>query len=148
MESSRTGKRTAGVVVVKREHEQLFVLMVTARKRDTWILPKGGIEEGESAIDAALREAREEAGVIAREQLATFLGGYEYGNGSNVLFWIIQGDFVLLERSHEEWNERNCRERRWFSIAEAFEMCEGKEDKRKPNTTEILNDLVKHMSTV
>ena len=36
------------------------VLMVTARDRDVYYMPGGKIDEGESAADAAAREAREE----------------------------------------------------------------------------------------
>ena len=35
------------------------------RCRDRWDLPKGHIEAGESAVEAALREVREETGIVA-----------------------------------------------------------------------------------
>ncbi len=43
--------------------EQGRLLMI--RCRDRWDLPKGHIETGESAVEAALREVREETGIVA-----------------------------------------------------------------------------------
>ncbi|KAI5477031.1 NUDIX hydrolase domain containing protein [Pseudohyphozyma bogoriensis] len=39
-------------------------LLVSSRKHDAYVLPKGGIEEGETAAEAAERESWEEAGLI------------------------------------------------------------------------------------
>ncbi len=39
------------------------LLLHKPRKRDAWQLPQGGVEEGESVTECALRELEEEAGV-------------------------------------------------------------------------------------
>lgn len=39
------------------------VVLIRSVKRDDWILPKGGWESDETAEEAAVREAYEEAGV-------------------------------------------------------------------------------------
>ena len=57
----------AGAVVVRLDRSEPEYLLVTARRNpDNWIFPKGHIEPGESAEDAAIREAEEEAGVLGR----------------------------------------------------------------------------------
>jgi 8-oxo-dGTP pyrophosphatase MutT (NUDIX family) len=54
----------AGGIAVRRDEGSWQVLLVRSRKDPSvWIFPKGHIEPGESAIDTALRETREEAGV-------------------------------------------------------------------------------------
>jgi 8-oxo-dGTP pyrophosphatase MutT (NUDIX family) len=59
--------RQAGAVVYRTAHGGRAFLLVRARRTPgQWILPKGHLEAGESAAEAALREAREEAGVIGR----------------------------------------------------------------------------------
>jgi len=56
----------AGGVVVRRDGTTPRFLLVTARRQPSqWVFPKGHIEPGESAADAAVREVMEEAGVEA-----------------------------------------------------------------------------------
>jgi 8-oxo-dGTP pyrophosphatase MutT (NUDIX family) len=57
----------AGAVVFRAAGGNAEVLLVRAKKQPTqWIFPKGHIDTAERADMAALREAREEAGVVAR----------------------------------------------------------------------------------
>lgn len=42
------------------------LLLKKPRKKDAWQLPQGGVEEGESTEEAALRELKEEAGITAK----------------------------------------------------------------------------------
>jgi 8-oxo-dGTP pyrophosphatase MutT (NUDIX family) len=57
----------AGAVVFRRDRDGLRILLVRSRRNPAdWIFPKGHIEEGESADEAAVREAEEEAGVTGR----------------------------------------------------------------------------------
>jgi 8-oxo-dGTP pyrophosphatase MutT (NUDIX family) len=54
----------AGAVVVRPAQAGTDYLIVRARsEHPEWVLPKGHIEPGESAEQAALREVREEAGI-------------------------------------------------------------------------------------
>lgn len=55
----------AGAIALRLERGRQRLLLVRPRhgKRE-WIFPKGHLEEGESSEDAAIRELREEAGVV------------------------------------------------------------------------------------
>lgn len=53
----------AGVMLMNRGG-QVFVGQRLDSKLEAWQMPQGGIDEGEDAIDAAVRELREETGVL------------------------------------------------------------------------------------
>ena len=58
------GRTSAGGVVVRREGDRLLVALVGGEgARKGYILPKGGVEPGESLEEAARREIEEEAGL-------------------------------------------------------------------------------------
>jgi predicted NUDIX family NTP pyrophosphohydrolase len=76
-------KHAAGLLIYRRISDALEVLLVhpsgNYNRNAPWSLPKGLPDEGESLIEAAIRETHEEAGVdgITAEQL-TALGHIDY----------------------------------------------------------------------
>ncbi len=62
---------SAGGVVFHKD----TILLLKKRNGD-WVLPKGHIEPGECVEDAALREVREEAGILA--EVLEYLGEINY----------------------------------------------------------------------
>lgn len=65
-------RASAGGIIVNPEGNVLLV----HQHNNSWSFPKGGIEEGESALEAARREIVEEAGVTDLT-LITELGSYK-----------------------------------------------------------------------
>lgn len=64
---------------VQREGDPYQILLLhKARKRDAWQLPQGGVEQGESIEDAALRELSEEAGISGVKLLGKSEQVYQY----------------------------------------------------------------------
>ena len=54
----------AGAIAIRTRHGAVEALVVRSRKDPSvWIFPKGHIDPGESAAEAAVRELHEEAGV-------------------------------------------------------------------------------------
>lgn len=71
------GKKTAvvesaGGVVLNAKGE----VLVVNQNRDSWSLPKGHVDEGESALEAARREIHEESGLNELDYVKA-LGSYE-----------------------------------------------------------------------
>ncbi|MDO4552896.1 MAG: NUDIX domain-containing protein [Bacillota bacterium] len=56
---------SAGAIVVRREGSGLQVLLVKG-KNGRWMFPKGHIRPGETEEEAAVRETREETGILIR----------------------------------------------------------------------------------
>jgi len=65
-------KQAAGLLLYRRQQGRLEVLLVhpsgNYNRHAPWSLPKGLPDEGESLLDAALRETEEEAGVRCTAQ--------------------------------------------------------------------------------
>jgi len=57
------GRLASGGVVVRTEGERILVALVREVLWPDYVLPKGGVEEGEDLITAARREVLEEAGL-------------------------------------------------------------------------------------
>jgi 8-oxo-dGTP pyrophosphatase MutT (NUDIX family) len=85
-------QRSAGGVVADRDR----LLLISTQNGRRWQLPKGHIEAGESAEDAAIREVREETGVTGR--VVETLSRVEYWYvGKDRLRVHKQVDFFLLD---------------------------------------------------
>jgi 8-oxo-dGTP diphosphatase len=82
--------QAAGGIVV-REMATPLIAIVRARKSKAWVLPKGKLKPGESAIAAARREAFEETGheVTVHEFLGAMSHASE-GKYKVVQFWRMQ----------------------------------------------------------
>lgn len=75
---ARAAVLAAGGIVLRQEETPL-IAVVRLRKRNEWVLPKGKLDDGETARDAAEREVLEETGhdVAVHEFLGTLV--YESG---------------------------------------------------------------------
>lgn len=105
----------AGAIVVRSDADGLRVLLVTA-KRDPrhWIFPKGHIEPGERPEAAALREAREEGGVVGR--VVSPAGVLEFQIGDDTT----RVQYFVIEHEGEE-PSGEARDHAWLRLDEALE---------------------------
>ncbi|MBR4224750.1 MAG: NUDIX domain-containing protein [Oscillospiraceae bacterium] len=58
-----TYEKSCGAVVYRRHHGNLEILLIKHIHSGHWSFPKGHTEEGESEIDTAMREIKEETGI-------------------------------------------------------------------------------------
>ncbi|OVA09708.1 NUDIX hydrolase domain [Macleaya cordata] len=107
---------------------RLEVLMVSSPNREDLVFPKGGWEDDETMVEAACREALEEAGVkgILDEN---YLGWWEFRSKSRQNSCSTEGScrgcMFALEVTEEldTWPEEDNHGRRWLSMGEAFRLC-------------------------
>jgi 8-oxo-dGTP pyrophosphatase MutT (NUDIX family) len=117
--------KQSGAIVVRFNGDEPQVLLVTAKRNPKrWIFPKGHIEKGESAEEAALREAREEAGVVGKPIGAAGTLEYRFlGAGFRVEYFL-----AVLKR--EAGPPEKGRTRDWCSFDEAMERLRFKNTKK------------------
>lgn len=115
-----------GVVCLKGD-AVLLIRRGTAPRLGEWSLPGGRIEPGERAVDAALRELREETGVTAR-----IVGLIDVVDG---LFPEEGRHYVLIDYA-AEWTAGtpvagdDAAEAAFVPVAEAIERVEWRETRR------------------
>lgn len=96
---------------------ELEVLLITSRRRQRWIVPKGIKEPELTAWDSAAQEAWEEAGVVGTVS-SELAGVYEYEKWGGVCR--VEVFPLAVEKLLDEWPE-SFRERQWVSLATAIE---------------------------
>jgi 8-oxo-dGTP pyrophosphatase MutT (NUDIX family) len=126
--------RQAGSIVVRLDTKEPQVLLVTAKRNPrNWIFPKGHIEKGETPEQAAVRETREEAGVVGK--LIGPAGVLEYG----FLGAKARVEYYLVEFRKEAGPPEDGRQRTWCRLDEALERLSYK------NTRKLLRKAWKQM---
>ncbi len=113
--------RQAGAIPFRRGPEGLRVLLITSRDTGRWVIPKGHVEQGQTAAIAAAVEAYEEAGLAG--VMSDFpLGFYTYGKRrrsgavepASVEVYTLE---VAIEM--KKWPERKQRRLQWMDVATA-----------------------------
>ncbi len=97
------------------------ICLVTSRRRARWVVPKGRIDPGCTPLEAAEREAWEEAGLVGLLRPAS-LGSYHYEKLGRAHLVSVFAMEVTLE--HPTWPEFRERTREWVDVAEALARIE------------------------
>jgi len=95
------------------------VVLITARRSERWIIPKGHLEKGLSPADSAAKEALEEAGLVGRVE-GTAAGEYRYRKYGRL--FSVEVYPLFIEKMLDEWEERRERQRLVVTPEEAFDM--------------------------
>ncbi|HXQ63658.1 MAG TPA: NUDIX domain-containing protein [Steroidobacteraceae bacterium] len=120
---TRSQKRAAGIVVVREAKGDAKVLLLRAYRN--WDLPKGHLEEGETPLEGAIREAREETGLGDLE----FAWGEDsidtepYAGGKVVRFYVARApDTDVTLPVNPALGRAEHHEFRWVPFAEALRL--------------------------
>lgn len=119
------------------------VLMVTSRGRGRWVLPKGGIEEGQTAKQAALVEAYEEAG-IRGEIAGSKIGTYSYSKVDQPKdnAYRVRVYPMAVSQIADDWPEKNERDRTWMDFPSAANAVE------EPELSALLSEFGDMLTTL
>jgi 8-oxo-dGTP pyrophosphatase MutT (NUDIX family) len=124
--------RAASVCARRQSEAQMEILVVSTSEGtggiQRWTLPKGHIEASEEPIDAAIREAREEAGVHGDVDPVP-LRPYLFPSGRGVAITVVP--FLISVRELKDPTEPG-RRRRWCSPHKAKELL--RESREAPYT--------------
>ena len=107
----------AGGLVVRRAGDNHELLIVSSRRDPSlWVLPKGHIEAGETAEQAALREVREEAGVDG--DLVAPIGDVSFTQHGRE----VRVSFFLIRYRQDVPSNGEGRRIRWCAYDEAMSL--------------------------
>lgn len=117
---------TAGGVVWRRDKLGKIEILLIQDAKDRWTIPKGHIEEGETAKQTAEREIKEETGLMQME-MQGFLGKINFRYRRQQSLVLMTTDIFLVAAKGdtdaiqpEEWMKGI----RWFSANEALDKIE------------------------
>ncbi|XP_059470643.1 diphosphoinositol polyphosphate phosphohydrolase NUDT4B [Neocloeon triangulifer] len=134
-------RRRAACICVKSPQENEVLLVTSSARPDHWIVPGGGVEPNEEPRVAAVREVREEAGVVG--ELGRCLGIFESCNVQNEERKHRTEVFVMtVTEELSEWEDsKNIdRKRKWFAIEDALEQL----SRHKPVQLRYLQSLINY----
>lgn len=121
----------AGCLCYKSE-EKKEVLLVSSKKG--WVVPAGGIDPGETAVQAAVREVHEEAGVIG--DVGSCMGVFRDGERKTVTYV-----YSMIVRQMVSPLEQKTR--KWFCIEDAINELNERPSQQSYITTNVTNSGLK-----
>ena len=120
-------EKSCGSLVYRIENEEIYLLLIRHKSGGHWSFPKGHVEKGETEIETALREVKEETNVSVRlkDGFREVVHYYPKPNiKKQVVYFIGDTDSDKVKRQEEEISEIT-----WAPLGEAFNMVSFKNDK-------------------
>ena len=113
----------AGVLAWLPGTDPVRFAVVTSRRTGRWVFPKGNIDPGMTAQDAAAQEALEEAGLVGTVD-AEPIGQYRTPKIRPPLIWTIEVTLypMRIDEVLDKWIEIKQRKRRFVTLDEAREL--------------------------
>ena len=113
----RNARSQFGALCYRITDEKIQVLLITSRRTQRWILPKGWPENGMTPGESAANEAMEEAGVTGKlneRPLGVFYYEKIVKNGENYPC-IVTIYALKVKKIWAGYQEKSERRRKWFS---------------------------------
>ena len=109
-------RTSAGGVIVRASKKHIWVALAKGIRQPDYILPKGGVEKGETLEQAARREIKEEAGFRELYLLAS-LGSLERFTYDK-RYWVTTHYFLFLttEKHVQPTEEKRHTKPDWFKL--------------------------------
>jgi 8-oxo-dGTP pyrophosphatase MutT (NUDIX family) len=117
---------SAGGVAFRQQSESIEVVLISVGERGRWQLPKGLVDDGEEIEATALREVREEAGILTDiigpiETIEYWY--YSTARGERVRFHKFVHFYLLSYQSGDvRDHDHEVNEARWVEIERAIKM--------------------------
>lgn len=115
---------SAGIVIIRYEEDKPLILLM--RSYQYWDFPKGGVEENENKLNAAMREVKEEAGIdsLNFKWGKSFHQTEPYGKNHKIVSYFIAetDETTVVMGVNEDLGRPEHDEYRWVSFEQAKEL--------------------------
>ncbi len=129
-------EKSCGAIILRRENDRWKTLLVQNRNGGHWAFPKGHVEEGETEKQTAIREVREETGLVI-EINTDFKMTTQYSPKKGVLKDVVYFlSVVNTEETHRQIEEIDAV--KWFSLPRALSKVTFRRDR------EILEEAAEY----
>jgi 8-oxo-dGTP pyrophosphatase MutT (NUDIX family) len=108
--------RQAAVIPFRIRDRRVEIALITTQSGKRWVVPKGSLDAGERARDAAIRETVEEAGLIGDLEPKP-LGRYHFTRAREK--YVVDVYLMRVTMVLNYWSEARLRRRRWIAIERA-----------------------------
>lgn len=113
---------SSGVVLIHNQSNKTEVLLIKNKKSGKWGFPKGGVQEGETLIETAIREVKEEIGseISSLEDNPCFESNYvdDHNRNKKVVYFIKEINKIVPKLDGE------IEEYMWADLEKAYETLE------------------------
>ncbi len=134
-------KQSAGVIIAQKKRDLVQYLLLRNRKGE-WGFPKGGIEEGETLLETACRETKEETGIEKLQFQKGFKERIQYSyQRENKKFWKTVDYFLAISGSKKIKLSSEHNKYLWLPYQLALTKV------IFPNQKEILKKAQRHLSS-
>ena len=109
-----------GIIPFDTRDDMVAMLFVTSQTRGRWILPKGKRQDGESQVEACVREGFEEAGVrgVVLEDFPITVVITKQTSTGKIRIPVTYYPLFVTEQV-DEWPEKERRQRHWALLEDA-----------------------------